>query len=184
MTRRIGISFVFSILALLILITPAGDLGVTKVSAGGYCDWAQFVADVTIPDGVPVDPGFVFKKTWRIKNIGTCTWTRSYKVVFVSGEQMGGVAAVNLPRDIAPGQTIDLTISMIAPLTPGTYRGFWELQNPAGGLFGMGLAANRPFFVEINVRSKAAPAYDFAANAPAANWRTELTGKRPFPGVY
>lgn len=184
MSRRIGMLSIVSILVLLLLLTPAGDIGVKKVSAGGFCDWAKFIADVTIPDGVPVDPAFVFKKTWRIKNIGTCTWTKSYKVVFVSGEQMGGVAAMNLPRDVAPGQTIDLTISMTAPFTPGFYRGYWQLQNPSGGLFGMGTAANMPFWVEINVVSKSAPVFDFAANAPAANWRTELSGKRPFPGVY
>jgi hypothetical protein len=97
---------------------------------------------------------------------------------------MGGVSAMNLPREVAPGQTIDLTISMTAPLTPGLYRGFWELQNPAGALFGMSQAANRPFFVEINVRSTAAPVYDFVAQAPAANWRNEVTGKVYYPGIY
>lgn len=171
-------------LILMMFSTSAGDMGVTKVAAGGYCDWIQFVADVTIPDGVPMDPGFAFRKTWRIKNIGTCTWNRSYKLVFVGGEQMGGVAAMNLPREVAPGQTIDLTLGMTAPLSPGLYRGFWELQNPAGALFGMGQAANRPFFVEINVRSTAAPSYDFVANAAAANWRNEVTGKVFYPGLY
>jgi len=184
MTRKIKVMAVFSILSLLMLIMPASEIGVTKVSAGGYCDWVQFVADVTIPDGVPVDPGFVFRKTWRLKNIGTCTWTRSYKLVFVSGAQMGGVTAMNLPREVAPGQTIDLTIGLTAPTIPGVYIGYWELQNPAGGLFGIGQTAARPFFVEINVRSTAPPAFDFVANAAAANWRTEVPGKIIFPGVY
>ena len=184
MTRRIKIVSVFSILFFLALIMPAGEIGVTKVSAGGYCDWVQFVADVTIPDGLPVEPGFVFKKTWRLKNIGTCTWTKTYKLVFVSGTPMGGVTAVNLPRDVAPGTTIDLSIGMTAPIAPGVYAGYWQLQNTAGGLFGIGQTASKPFFVEVEVVSKAPPVYSFVANAPAANWRTEVPGKIIFPGVY
>src|SRR5215475_8031014 len=106
MTRKIKVVLVFSLLLLLTFIMPAGDIGVTKVSAGDYCDWIRFVADVTLPDGVPVYPGIALKKTWRLKNIGTCTWTKSYKLVFVGGAQMGGVSAVNLPKDVVPGQTI------------------------------------------------------------------------------
>src|SRR6186713_1381701 len=137
MTKRSKVILVLSML-LTLLSAPIGDSSATNVSAGGYCDWAQFVADVTLPDGIPVDPGIALKKTWRLKNIGTCTWTRSYKLVFVGGEQMGGVSAVNLLKDVAPGQTVDLTIGLTAPMTPGIYIGYWELQNPAGGLFGIG----------------------------------------------
>ena len=184
MIRKMKVVLVFSMLLLLMLIVPAGDIGVTSVSAGGYCDWVQFVADVTIPDGLPVDPGIALSKTWRLKNIGTCTWTKSYKLVFVGGEQMGGVSALNLPKEVAPGQTIDLTIGLTAPVIPGLYNGYWQLQNPAGGLFGMGQTANKPFFIEIEVVSKAPPVYDFVANARLATWVTEATGVRPFPGVY
>jgi hypothetical protein len=184
MTGKTRFVSIFSILLALMLIAPVGDVGITNVSAGDYCDWVRFVADVTIPDGLPVDPGIALKKTWRLKNIGTCTWTRSYKLAFVSGEQMGGVSAVNLPKDVAPGQTIDLTIGLTAPMAPGRYIGYWQLQNPAGGFFGMGQTASSSFFVEIEVVSKAPPVFDFVANAPAANWRTEVRGKVTFPGVY
>lgn len=184
MTRKIKVVSVCLTLFLFTLLMPAGNIGVTKVSAGDYCDWVRFVADVTIPDGLPVDPGIALKKTWRLKNIGTCYWTKSYKLVFVGGAQLGGVSAVNLPKDVAPGQTIDLTIGLIAPTAPGRYIGYWKLQNPAGALFGMGQIASSAFFVEIEVVSKPQPVLDFVANAPAANWRTEATGKRPFPGVY
>lgn len=184
MTRKIKVVLVFSMLLLLTLMMPAGNIGVTRVSAGDYCDWVRFVADVTIPDGLPVDPGIALKKTWRLKNIGTCTWTKSYKLVFVAGAQLGGVSAVNLPKDVAPGQTVDLTIGLTAPIAPGRYIGYWQLQNAAGSLFGMGQTASNSFFVEIEVVSKAAPVFDFVANAPAANWRTEVPGKIIFPGVY
>ncbi len=44
------------------------------------CDRASFVTDVNIPDGTTFTPGAAFSKTWRLKNTGTCTWTREYKL--------------------------------------------------------------------------------------------------------
>ena len=38
------------------------------------CDWAQFVSDVSVSDGTLMLPGTTFTKTWRLRNIGTCTW--------------------------------------------------------------------------------------------------------------
>src|SRR5215475_813987 len=106
MKRKIKIASLLMMLLLSMFSMPGRDIGVTNVSAGGYCDWVTFVADVTIPDGLPVDPGIALKKTWRLKNVGTCTWSKSYKLVFAGGEQMGGVSGVNLPQSVAPGQTI------------------------------------------------------------------------------
>ena len=67
-----------SLALMLLLLLSSGPFtnGVTPVAAGGYCDWVQFVADVTIPDGLPVDPGVALSKTWRLKNIGTCWWNK------------------------------------------------------------------------------------------------------------
>ena len=173
------------VLMLSLLMLSVDGVGVTPVSAGGYCDLAQFVADVTVPDGWPVDPGMALQKTWRLKNLGTCTWSKYYKLVFVGGTQMGGISGLNISKAVATGQTIDLTIGLTAPTEPGTYIGYWELQNASGGLFGLSPAGTKPFFVEIEVVSKAPPAFDFVANAPLAKWQTEVTpGYLPFPGVY
>ena len=45
------------------------------------CDAAAFVKDVTISDGTIIGPGNSFKKTWRLQNVGTCSWTPSYALV-------------------------------------------------------------------------------------------------------
>lgn len=50
-------------------------------TATSVCDLAQFVKDVTIPDGTLLSPVQTFYKTWRLKNVGTCTWS-GYSVVF------------------------------------------------------------------------------------------------------
>ena len=71
MNLKVKAVSVLVILSLISLIAPQGG----TVSAGGYCDWISFVADVTVPDGLPVAPGQILEKTWRLQNIGTCWWT-------------------------------------------------------------------------------------------------------------
>ncbi|MEE8567295.1 MAG: NBR1-Ig-like domain-containing protein, partial [Anaerolineales bacterium] len=56
------------------------------------CDRAEYVSDVTIVDDTTFTPGATFTKVWRMRNVGTCTWTNSYALVFVDGEQMNGAS--------------------------------------------------------------------------------------------
>ena len=114
-----------------------------------YCDWVAFVRDVTIPDGTQLSAGEVFTKTWRLQNRGTCTWTPDYMLVYTSGDQMGSTTAVRLPGNVAPGQTVDVSVTLTAPAVNGYQRSYWMLRNPSGALFGSGNRANEAFYVEI-----------------------------------
>jgi len=100
-------------------------------------DAAEFVADVTVQDNEVLPPGFVFTKTWRLANNGTCTWTSDYDLVFAGGDRMGGPQAQPLPRPVPPNQAINLSVQMVAPQINGTYRGDWQLRNADGELFGI-----------------------------------------------
>jgi hypothetical protein len=115
----------------------------------GCTDSAAFVADVTIPDDAVITTGDAFTKTWRLRNSGTCTWTSSYALVFGHGDQMGGAPAVPLAGVVSPGNTVDLSVDLVAPVNPGTYQGFWKLRNNAGVLFGIGAGGTNPFWVKI-----------------------------------
>lgn len=119
-----------------------------------YCDWMAFVKDVTIPDGTTLRPSETFTKTWRIKNRGTCTWTPDYTFVFSSGDQLGSTTSVRLPHYVAPGQTVDITISFTAPTAEGSYRGYWIMRNTSGALFGTGDKANAAIYVDIRVKNQ------------------------------
>lgn len=79
-----------------------------------------------------------------------------------------------LPREVVPGETIDLAINFKAPAVAGSYRGNWQIQNERGELFGTTATANRPFGVAIRVQSPGStgPAYDFVANVCSAQWFT------------
>ena len=136
------------------------------------CDQGAFIKDVTIADGTTIGADANFTKTWRIQNIGTCTWTTGYALVFSSGSQMKGPAALNFSQNVAPGQTIDLSVSLTAPLSQGVYRGDWMLRNSAGILFGVGANAKTPVYVQIKVNADMTGLYDFVSNYCAADWRS------------
>ncbi len=138
------------------------------------CDWAQFVADITVPDNASIPSNTAFKKTWRIKNIGTCAWSRDYEIVFVSGDAMTSDRTFKLPGRVDPGQTVDISLDLTSPSNLGTYRGEWILRNPNGIRFGIGNNASSPVFVQIRVIPKANAnfVYDFAANFCSARWES------------
>jgi len=145
------------------------------------CDAAAFVKDVTISDGTILSPGTTFAKTWRLQNVGTCTWTSSYALVFISGDGLSGPSSVSLLGNVNPGDTVDLTVNLVAPSQKGHYRGNWKLRNASGVLFGIGTQADTAFWVDINVSGPEFVAYDFVANACNADWRNN-GGPLPCPG--
>jgi len=113
----------------------ASPTSAPAATATSNCDNADFVTDVTIPDGTVLDPGETFTKTWRLKNAGTCSWTPSYAVVFSNGDSMSGPATQALTSNINPGETVDISVDLEAPTTPGDHIGYWKLRNAAGVLF-------------------------------------------------
>ena len=94
-------------------------------------------ANMTAPP--PISPGAAFQKSWRVQNIGTCTWDSSYQLTPVGGNvppaRMGG-RAVPIFGPVAPGESVDLTVDLVAPLAAGVYQGFWSMRAPTGLLFG------------------------------------------------
>lgn len=107
--------------------------------------------DVTIPDGTRIAPGAAFAKTWRLVNTGACTWTREYSVVWFSGEAMSSDPIWNLNTDVAPGQSVDVTVDLVAPERAGGYQSNWKLRNREGQFFGLGPTGDAPFWVMIEV---------------------------------
>jgi hypothetical protein len=134
------------------------------------CDAVRFVRDVTVADNTEFPPGTKFTKTWRLRNNGTCTWTTDYDVVFVSGDAMSAPSPVALPHSVAPGDTVDVSVPMVAPDRAGTYRGNWKLRNAGGLLFGLGDDGSKPFWAQIRVVVQTGITYDFLIKASDAEW--------------
>ena len=117
--------------------------------------------DITIPDGTMLQPGELFYKTWRVRNEGSCDWTGDYSLIWFSGAPFGINNIQRFGKEINPGNTIDITIEMIAPQSPGLYQSNWKLQSPDGELFGIGPDGTAPLWVRIIVSDPLS-----AANTP------------------
>jgi hypothetical protein len=115
------------------------------------CNQGSFVGDVTVPDGKLFSAGTTFEKIWRLQNTGQCSWTPAYALVAVGGDLLGGPTVVPLTHNVNPGETIDLSVTLTAPSTPGNYQGSWMLRSADGVLFGLGSTADKPFWARIEV---------------------------------
>ena len=145
------------------------------------CNAAQFIEDVSVPDGSTLYPGTTFTKIWRLKNVGTCTWTTSYDLVFMKGDQMDGDDVVGMPGNVAPGQVVDVLVDLIAPEDSGSYRGYWTLRDASGVLFGLG-RTNSTFYVDIKVETpQSNDPLNFVSSACQAEW-TSGAGRLPCQG--
>jgi hypothetical protein len=116
--------------------TPPLPTALPPTATLGCSDSSTWVTDVTIPDNTLMTPGQNFTKTWRLRNTGSCSWSTAYDTVFVDGNAMGGQAAVPLAGSVPPNGTVDISVSLSAPSTNGTYRGNYRLRNDKDVLFG------------------------------------------------
>ncbi len=143
----------------LTIVVPVATEGI-KYKAGN-------VVDVTYLDNATVTASSNFIKTWRLENTGSQPWGADFKLVFESGDAMGGPASQPLGKAVAPGQTIDISVTLIAPATPKTYRGNWLLATDSGTKFGIGANADKPFWVQVVVVTNLAVT-TAKANAPVS----------------
>ena len=142
------------------------------------CDQAAYIRDVTIPDGTLFLPGTAFTKTWEIKNTGTCDWDGTYSIVFGdNGNSMSGAVSSPLVSSgtVATGDTVKISVNLVAPSDPGDYKGYWMLRNPSGSVF---FGNNKGIWVAIKV-----VAYNnkFALvdNTCSALWRNSTSADAP-----
>ncbi len=144
----------------------------TQAPQAGACDLARFVKDVTVPDNTVIQPGASFTKTWRLKNVGKCAWNADYRLVFVSGETLGAPSAVALPGSVGVDDTVDVSVEMVAPVQPGTFRSEWKLSNAQGETFGTGRNGNLPIWAQIQVGTAetGSRTFDFVSSASSAAW--------------
>ena len=150
----------------------------TPTTPRGICDQTQLISDVNEPPGTVMLPNTTFTKTWRLMNIGVCTWTTSYAIVYRDGQQFGAPDAISLPYNVAPGQTVDITIRMTAPAVAGSYVGYWMIRSATGAFFGLGPQADQPWLVQIDVfdpTPKDTPTvFESPRARPACNGRSEI----------
>ena len=114
------------------------------IGTPGGCLNAIFISE-TVPDNTRFAPGDGFIKSWTIQNTGYCDWNTNYRLVFLSGDAMGGDTFTYLPETVSPGERITFSKNLTAPLISGTYRGEWRVQSSLGVNFAR-------FWVQIVVK--------------------------------
>ncbi|MGA9531533.1 MAG: NBR1-Ig-like domain-containing protein [Anaerolineales bacterium] len=135
------------------------------------CNWGQFLDDVTIPDGKTLPAGESFTKTWRLKNTGSCVWTKNYDLVYSSGDRMAADRVIPLVGSTKPGESVDVSVKLTAPSQSGHYTGYWALRDDAGRVFGVGSSASTAFWVDIRVERAKKVVYDLVDHYCDADWR-------------
>ncbi len=80
-------------------------------------------------------PGETVKKKWVIKNTGSTTWNKFYKLIYLEGP-LGKANEIAIGQDVKPNETIELFMEFTAPNAPGTSRSYWKMMNDQGRLFG------------------------------------------------
>ncbi len=126
-------------------VTPTPHVAPCNLAAPGR------PVDITVPDGTRFKPGEEFSKTWRLINAGSCSWTNDYAIVWFSGELFGAVTQQVFGVEVNPGQSVDITVDMRAPMQPGAHQSNWKLRDASGDLFGIGPNGGAPFWVRIEV---------------------------------
>ena len=132
-----------------IYVPPAVTFTPTRTA---LCLHATLISDGDIPDGKEMSPNQAFTKTWTFKNTGTCTWTTEFDIFFVSGDQMSAPSVLDFPQTVKPGESVTISIPMVAPSAPGTYTGYWIFADQGAKRFGIGTDGTGNFSVSIVVK--------------------------------
>ncbi|MDK2981138.1 MAG: hypothetical protein PWQ55_1485 [Chloroflexota bacterium] len=132
-------------------LAPTNTVAEAPTNTPSPCNQALYISE-TVPDGTEYDVGESFTKTWRLKNVGTCTWNTNYKLKFRSGDQMSGPNSQNLTQTIGPNEQVDISVNLKAPAAAGTYKGYWQIVDDEGNTFVYNI------WVEIKAVETAAPA--------------------------
>jgi hypothetical protein len=118
---------------------------------------AEFIKNLNINDNASFEVQSPIAKIWQIKNAGTCVWTTSYTLVFITGDPMSAPASKPLAQEVQPGQTLDLRLDLVAPQKPGPYATSWMLQDANGNRFGLGADGSQPLSLSIVVKTPPRP---------------------------
>jgi len=109
----------------------------TKAQVASSQGRVAFISE-TYPDNSVLEPGESFTKAYELRNAGSTTWSTDYALVrdetIPAGETLGSPERLPLPQAVAPGETLTLQISLVAPEEPSTYTVYWTLQDENGNI--------------------------------------------------
>ncbi|MGB7117088.1 MAG: NBR1-Ig-like domain-containing protein [Anaerolineales bacterium] len=115
---------------------------------------AEFEKHLSLSDGSILKSNNLYAKVWLVKNIGTCTWTTDYKLVFINGDENLNQTDISLPEEVPPGDSVELKINFATPEEGNTYIANWMLASETGMIFGVGPLADQPLVLNFVIKPK------------------------------
>jgi hypothetical protein len=118
--------------------TPAGpaSTATNPPPTQNSCYNLIWIEDRSIPDGMQMQPGETFTKTWLVQNNGGCAWGPGFQFRHVGGDPMGG-KLVTLQEPIPVGAKRELSVDLVAPGgTTGLIQSAWRMSDDNGNYFG------------------------------------------------
>ncbi|HTP00790.1 MAG TPA: NBR1-Ig-like domain-containing protein [Anaerolineales bacterium] len=92
-------------------------------------DFACALTDQSPQDGSSISKNQTFAVTWTVKNTGSSTWdSNTVDFSYASGAKLSPLKAVDLPKTVPSGDSLDLKLTMVAPSSADTYRTVWTLE--------------------------------------------------------
>ncbi len=173
-------------------------------------DSAKFVNFSSGQDLDQVPAGKVFTAVWRVRNAGSTTWGKGYKVVHIHADEGSTLmtekasyplAEVASLATVRPGDEVEISLQMTAPAQAGKrYFTDWQLQNPTGELFDeiiwlrlvttkpqdatppTGLRESNSQYIDDDTIPDGTPMEE--GTAFVKNWAVKNTGKRKWNKAY
>jgi hypothetical protein len=136
---------------------------ISRTPNGEPCYRARVLSEIPAPYYGQLAFGEHFVKTWTILNTGACRWPANVQLVYVRVthnltadilDQMSGPDQQPIGVEVGVGETVDVSVALVAPLAPGQYAGYWMLRNTAGGRFGEGWLGESAFSVSLSMRAR------------------------------
>ncbi len=112
--------------AVVVRRTPTASPTVTVTPSPTTPCWAaQVEGDATVTAQVPA--GGTVEVAWQVTNTGACPWEPPLTLTAAEGSDL------DAPRwqadaAVAPGETLEVRVALLAPATPGVYTAHWALR--------------------------------------------------------
>ncbi len=114
--------------------TTASNAVQPTSGAAEHGDKYEYVTQ-NLADNYQVKPGTPMTIVWTVKNAGTVAWGTDYLLRFFSGPTPEK-QVYNFPKTVKPGEQVQLSVPIVAPMDPGTYNFWWKLTNNQNQNFG------------------------------------------------
>lgn len=130
---------------------PIRWLRAVVVAAAGTLKYDVLGFRNTAGDFNNIQPGRQFSGIWTLRNTGTVAWTGDFRLAYVeeptaetasiSRDPMGAKPLYSLRQvsgreSVAPGETVDILLELVAPTLPGAHAFHWRLEDAARQPFG------------------------------------------------